>query len=71
MTHKDLLKIFEQLLPNYSGIKISAWFPNGRNSIRIRHNNKREYVFTYNGPNDWIFKTLDSFLKKMGGNKNG
>lgn len=71
MVHRDILKIFEQLFPDYSGIRIKQWFPNGKNSIRIRHNNRSEYVFTYNGPDDWIFETVSSFWKKMGGNKNG
>lgn len=64
MAHSDILKIFERMFPNYAGVKINVWFPNGRNSIRVRHHNKREYVFTFNGPSDWKLETIESFLKK-------
>ena len=64
MAHADILKIFERMFRSYAGTKIAVWFPNGRNSIRIRHNNKREYIFTYFGPSDWKFETVESFLKK-------
>lgn len=64
MAHIDIYKIFNQMFPNYSGLKVATWYPNGRNSIRVKHTNKREFIFTFNGPSDWKFETIESFWKK-------
>lgn len=65
MGHREILNHLNECLPEFAGDKIGVWFPNGRNSIRIRHHNKREYVFTYINPGEWCFETIDSFMKKM------
>lgn len=36
MGHSEVMKWFENYFPDYSGDRIDVWFPNGRNSIRIR-----------------------------------
>lgn len=45
------------------------WFPNGRNSIRIRQKNGQEFIFTYHSQKDWKFETITSFLNGMKGGK--
>jgi len=69
MAHGDVYKWFELYFPNYAGEKIEIWFPNGKNSIRIRQTNKQEFIFTYNGKDDWRFETVKSFIKGRKGEK--
>lgn len=64
MSHNEVYKWFELYFPQYSGDKVEVWFPNGKNSIRIRQKNKQEFIFTYNRATDWKFETITSFLKK-------
>lgn len=65
MSHKEVLGWFEMYFPHYAGERISVWFPNGKNSIRIRQVNGQEFVFTFNNYKDWRFETLTSFLSSM------
>ena len=65
MTHKDVLKMYEHYFPNHAGERISIWFPNGKNSIRVREVNGQEFVFTFNSHKDWRFETLTAFLSSM------
>lgn len=69
MAHSDVFKWFELYFPQYSGEKVAVWFPNGRNSVRIRQTNGEEFIFTYGGKDDWKFETVKSFLKATKGEK--
>lgn len=69
MSHNEVYKWFELYFPFYSGDKVVMWFPNGKNSIRIRQTNGAEFIFTYNEKHDWKFETVSSFLKSMKGGK--
>lgn len=68
MTHSEVYKQYELQMADYWKIT-SIWFPNGKNSIRVRLMDKREYIFTYNGPFDWKFETLNNFLKNIKNSK--
>lgn len=37
---------------------IDTYWPNGRNSIRVRMHDKQELIFTYNDPKDWSLMTV-------------
>ncbi len=69
MAHGDVYKWFELYFPNYAGEKIEIWFPNGKNSIRVRQTNKQEFIFTYSGKDDWRLETAKSFAKGRKGEK--
>lgn len=69
MSHSDVMKWFEKIFPDYSGDRIDMWFPNGRNSIRIRQINGQEFIFTYHGQKEWKLETITSFLNEMNGGK--
>ena len=69
MTHKDIYKWFKHIFPQYSE-RLKEWFPNGKDSIRIRLETGRDFVFTYHNREDWRFETVDSFIKQMKGAKN-
>ncbi len=67
MTHNEVYKWFELYFPIYAGDNIAVWFPNGKNSVRIRQTNGQEFIFTYNEKQDWCFETRDSFFKRIKG----
>lgn len=69
MSHSEVMKWFENYFPDYSGDRVDVWFPNGRNSIRIRQENGQEFIFTYHSQKDWRFETITSFLNGMKGGK--
>lgn len=64
MTHTAIVKIFNRLLPQYYA-QMVKWFPNGRDSIRVILNDKKEYVFTYNYDKDWSFETVICYINRI------
>lgn len=71
MTHNKVLEKLKLYLPEYVKI-MSEWFPNGKNSVRIRvlrDNESQDFCFTYNGKTNWCFETVNSHIKKMKGEK--
>lgn len=66
MIHKDVFKQFEMLFPKYAK-KTELWFPAGKNTIRVRLTDKREFVFRYDGMNNMQFETIHSFVEKTKG----
>ena len=66
MVHQEVFKWFELYFPDYVKERIECWFPNGKNSIRLRQINKQEFIFTYNGKDNWRFETLYSFMDRIG-----
>ena len=68
MTHDVIFGYFRNCIPQCSKpSKIERWFPNGKNSIRIRFEDESEYVFTYYGDNVWCFETVDCFIMRLKG----
>lgn len=65
---KDVYKWFRLYFPIFDHPD-NTWFPNGRNSVRIRQPNGQEFVFTYNGTKDWKLETIDSFIRRLKGEK--
>lgn len=66
MNHEEIFECFKSNFPG-DHFYVVEWFPNGKNSIRIRRINDRDYVFTYNGQHDWCYETVESFIRKMKG----
>lgn len=62
MSHNEIYQMFTLQFPDYM---VKEWFPNGRNSIRIRQKNAQEFVFTYLSKTDWRFETIDSYIKGL------
>lgn len=69
MVHTDVYKWFALYFPDYAGDKVDKWFPNGKNSIRVRQTNGQEFIFTYNSQKDWRLETVNSFLSSAKGGK--
>lgn len=61
MSHNEILTVFAVRFPEYL---IDTWFPNGKNSIRVRQSNGQDLVFTYRSSTDWRFETVKSFINK-------
>ena len=66
MSHRDVLIRFELMFPQYKD-SMTEWFPNGKNSIRVRTKGTyfRDLIFTFNDHLDWRFETVDMFIKSM------
>ena len=65
MGHKELLKSFIEHHPQWAG-DVELWFPYGKNSIRVRLSNRREYICTYDSKTkDWSVETIKSVLKRQ------
>lgn len=68
MTHRKVYEWFESYFPQFSK-QVTEYFPNGRHSIRVRTSCKKDFIFTFNSVNDWSFETVDSFIKRMKGER--
>lgn len=64
MTHREVLDWFKLYFPQFAE-HVEAWFPNGKNSIRIRQTNHQDFIFTYNSKKDWRFETVDSYVQQL------
>lgn len=66
MIHKNVYAIYEKLMPFYAS-QTKEYFPCGLNTIRVRLQDRREFVFSYGKDDSWCFETLDRYIKKMKG----
>lgn len=64
MLHDDVYKQFKQKFPQFSK-QIIQWFPNGRNSIRVRRMDGQDFIFTYQGKQNYSLETVDSFIDRL------
>lgn len=61
MTHNLIFECFElHLRPQARNVV--EWFPNGKNSIRVRLTNGQDYIFTYINESEWSFETVDRYI---------
>lgn len=64
MAHERIYEIYKIMFPYYSDLT-ELYFPNGKNSIRVRLKNKMELIFTYDGKKkDFCFETVDHYLER-------
>lgn len=66
MSHVIIFKQFTKHFPVWAD-QVKEWFPNGKNSIRVRLTVNTCYIFTWNGIEDWCLETVDSYIKNMKG----
>lgn len=66
MIHSELFKKFAAVFPVWAN-DTKEWFPNGKNSIRIRLKTEKEYIFSSENEDAWRFETISSFLNSMNG----
>ena len=68
MIHTQVYGFFQTCLPDQAK-EVKEYFPNGKNSIRIRKTNGQEFIFSLREPKAWKFETIDQFLVDMKGEK--
>ena len=57
-----IFEIFMTLFPTF-GEHATMWFPNGKNGIRVRIDDGHEFIFTYDGKDDWNLETVGRYIK--------
>lgn len=66
LSRKDVLARFNDVCREFEMLEhLKEWFPNGRNSIRVRLDTGKEFIFTYNSSDDWKIESVGSFLKGL------
>lgn len=68
MIHNQVYEFFKKCLPDQAE-NVTEYFPNGKNSIRVRKTNGQEFIFSLAGPKAWKFETINQFLDGMKGEK--
>lgn len=64
MSHQTILHIFFDLC-RIDKEHVDTWFPNGKNAVRVRFDDKREVIFTFYNIDNWSLETVDHFIGKM------
>lgn len=59
---------FRMNFPRFSRFtNIKSWRPYSDNSIWVKFEGDDEYIFTYNGDDNWCFETVKSFTRRLKG----
>lgn len=66
MTHDIVFDCFRKQFPHLAK-RLTAWFPNGKNSIRVRYKAEGDFIFTFNKEGDWSYETVDCFINRLKG----
>ena len=66
MIYDEVYGLYKECLPDRAA-DTKEYFPNGKNSIRVRQNNGQDFVFTFIEPGSWKFETIDEFIAGMKG----
>lgn len=68
MLHGELYeKVFKALFPQYDD-KVEEYYPNGRNSIRVRLTLGYDVIFSYDEESYnkyWTLEIVPSFIKRL------
>ncbi len=64
MHHKKIYEWFKLYFPQYAQF-VEVWFAHGKNSVRVRQTNGQEFIFTYNGKDNWKFETRKSYANYL------
>lgn len=62
MIHTEVYKFFKTCLPEQAA-DVREYFPNGKNSIRVRKANRQDFIFSFTEYTAWKYETVDHFLK--------
>lgn len=64
MKHEEVYKQFRKLFPEIAA-HVGDWFPNGRNSVRIRIRQGTDFIFNYRDNYTWNLETVDSYINRI------
>lgn len=61
------LNVFKRLLEviPIAAEDVDCWFPNGKNSIRVRSKVYGEFIFTYKNKKEWKLESVESYLESI------
>ena len=62
MAHSEIWKKFKERFDPDANV-VECWFPNGKNSVRIRLKEGGDIIFTYKSKKVWKVETVDSYLE--------
>ena len=68
MSHTQVYKCYKSWLPDHAA-RTKEYFPNGKDSIRIREVGGQEFIFTVLGEMSWKWETIAHFIKDLKGEK--
>lgn len=68
MSHSQVYKYFKEILPDMEK-KVIKYFPNGKNSIRVRQDDRQDFIFSFESPLIWRYETANRFITNMKGRK--
>lgn len=68
MVHTEVYEKYKKMFPELA-IHVEDWFPNGKDSIRVRVKSGSDFIFTYHNWNDWRYETVDSFIRELKGGR--
>ena len=68
MLHGQVYKYFKEILPDMEK-KVIKYFPNGKNSIRVRQDDGRDFIFSFESPLIWRYETVNHFVANMKGKR--
>lgn len=63
MVHSKVFECFQEHLPAFAE-KVETYFPNGKNSIRVRQKDGKEFIFSFNREKLGDLKLSTSFLQE-------
>lgn len=65
MTHNKVYEDFKERMPVYVE-RVVEWFPNGKDSVRVRFENGKDYIYTITD-GGFSFETKDHFIERLKG----
>lgn len=68
MKHVEVYEKLKEMFPMYARYS-EDWFPNGKDSIRVRIKSGSDFIFTYHDWHDWCLETVESYIRKMKGGR--
>ena len=66
MAHNNVFTVFKDKFGEISS-RVTAWFPSGKDCVRIRFADRNELMFTYHSEKDWCLESVNSYISKMKG----
>lgn len=67
MSPMNLYQAFKSM-STFEKIDVQAWFPNNRDSIRLREKGKTdELIFTFKDKGEWCLETKEHYISRVKG----
>ena len=67
VTHRELFNTYMAIFGcnnDFFSSDSITWFPNGKNSIRVRRRPFEDLIFTFHSDKSWSLETVDKFIDR-------